>query len=306
IPKGINRPKKTMEISTSISPKDKVSSIIRKVIALYLVGFNTIRLKVKGERLPIERREEIKSSIRRMLVGTEIISDSKDEMVLQVLLSSPELSVSDALRRIAIIAVSMHKDAVDSLRDMNFELAKEVINNDDEIDRFSFYVIRQLKAAVEDEKMLREIDLDNPKDCLGYRLITKSAERVADHAVNIALNVLTIKNPIDDDIFKALNEMSSKAILEFEDAMISLFTKHYSLADEVVEKKKLIESYETELIGQIIRKKLDAETASTLRLIIESIKRTSEYGSDIAEVVLNLTALKPEQETDQSRDKNNI
>jgi hypothetical protein len=34
---------------------------------------------------------------------------------------------------------------------------------------------------------------------------------------------------------------------------------------------------------------VDAEDAPHLRLIIESIRRTAEYASDIAEVVLNLT-----------------
>ncbi len=296
IPKGVKKPEKTAEVSVSISSNDKTSSIIRRVIALYLVGYNTIHLRTMEERMPLERREEIRSFIRRMLVGTEIISDSKNEMTLQVLLSYPELSVADALRRISIIAVSMHKDSIASLRDINYELAREVVNTDDEVDRFSFYIIRQLKAAVEDERMLREIGLDNARDCLGFRLITKSAERVADHAVNIARNVLTIKKPIDGETFKALSDMSAQAILEYEDSITSLFTRDYTLADEVVERERQIESYENEAISQILRKKLNAETASTLRLIIESIRRTSEYGSDIAEVVLNLTALKSEQE----------
>lgn len=298
VPKGVQRPEKNIEVSITISSKDRVSSIVRKVIALYLVGFNTIRLKANEERLPLEQREEIKNSIRRMLVGTEIVSDSKNEMVLQVLLSTPELSVSDALRRIAIIAVSMHRDALASLKNLNHELAKEVTNTDDEVDRFSFYVIRQIKAAVDDDRMLKEIGLEDAKDCLGYRLITKSAERVADHAVNIAVNVLSIKKPIDSEIFDALNEMSAQAIQEFEDSITALFTKNYALADEVVEREHQIETCENEVISQILSKKLDAETTASLRLIIESIRRTSEYGSDIAEVVLNLTALKPEQGTE--------
>jgi hypothetical protein len=35
--------------------------------------------------------------------------------------------------------------------------------------------------------------------------------------------------------------------------------------------------------------KMDIEEAPYLRLIIESIRRTAEYASDIAEIVLNLT-----------------
>jgi phosphate uptake regulator len=220
-------------------------------------------------------------------------------MVLQVLLSYPELSVADALRRICVIAISMHKDAIASLENLNYELAKEVINTDDEMDRFSFYIIRQLKAAVEDDKILREIGLDNRRDCLGYRLITKSAERVGDHAVNIARDLLTVKTTVEDAIFKALSEMSSFALMEFEDAITSLFTRNYLLADEVVEKEIQIEKFEKDLINQILQKKLDAELTSSLRLIVESIRRTSEYGSDIAEIVLNLTALSQKEDSNK-------
>lgn len=291
IPKSVKKPEKVKEISVNISSNEKVNTIIRKVVSLYLVGYNTIHLKTKEEKIPLEQRDQIKIFVRRMLVGTEIIADSKNEMILQVLLSYPELSVADALRRISIIAISMHKDVLDSLKDMDRDLAKEVIRTDDEVDRFSFYIIRQLKAAVQDERIIREIGLGNPRDCLGYRLITKSVERVSDHAVNIANNILTIKNSVSEEILIYLNEMSSLALSCFEDSIHSLFTKDYSLADEIIERKSRIEDYETKIIGQILIKKYDAQTTSMLRLMIESVRRTAEYGSDIAEIVLNLTVL---------------
>ncbi|MHA2408482.1 MAG: phosphate signaling complex PhoU family protein [Candidatus Ranarchaeia archaeon] len=292
-PKSITRLEKNFEISIAISSKDKISQIIRKIVSYYLVGYTTIRIKTSEQRIPLEQRNKIKRFVRRMLVGTEIIADSKDYIALQVLLSYPELSVTAALRRTSIIAVSMHKDVMAALKDMDYELAKEVVVTDDEVDRFSFYIIRQLKAAVQDEKIIKEIGLSTPRDCLGYRLISKSVERVGDHAVNIARNILKIKMPIDHETFTALNEMSAHATLDVEDSVNALYTKDYNLADEVVERKKQIEGYEEKVIQKILDKKFDAETTSNLRLIVESIKRTAEYSSDIAEIVLNLISGDP-------------
>ena len=65
-----------------------------------------------------------------------------------------------------------------SLRENNVELAQEVIKSDDEVDRFSFYIVQQLKIAIKNEYLLKEIGLEEPRNCLGYRLI-KSVERVA-------------------------------------------------------------------------------------------------------------------------------
>jgi len=289
LPKGVKTKEENIEKTIYISSNDKTTSIIRKLISLYLVGYNTIQLKTKEERIPLEKRHKVKEFIRRMLVGTEIIADSKNEMDLKVLLSYPELPVADALRRIFIIAVSMHKDAMAALRDLNYELAEEVIKTDDEVDRFSFYIIRQLKAAVDNERIIKEIGLHNARDCLGYRLITKSTERVADHASKMASNALTITKHLDDETLRVLEEMSLLSIKTFQDAISSLFSKNYSLADEVVERKEQVENKEIKCKKQILNKKFDAETTSSLRLFVESIKRTAENGIDIAEVVLNLT-----------------
>jgi phosphate uptake regulator len=290
-PKSVKRSEKNSEISISISSKDKLSRIIREIISYYLVGFNRIRITTNEQRIQLEQRSKIKGFVRRLLVGTEIIADSKKHMTLQVLLNYPELSVTDALRRISIIAVSMHKDVIAALKDMNYELAEEVVVTDDEVDRFSFYIIRQLKAAVQDEKIINEIGLSTPRDCLGYRLISKSVERVGDHAVSIARNILKIKMSVDYKTFIALKEMSDHATLSFEDSINALYTKDYNLADEVVERKKQIECYEEKVIKMILNQQFDAKTTSDLRLIVESVKRTAEYSSDIAEIVLNLLSI---------------
>jgi phosphate uptake regulator len=42
----------------------------------------------------------------------------------------------------------MHKDAMSALTELNRELAKEVIKSDDEVDRFSLYVLRNLMMAI--------------------------------------------------------------------------------------------------------------------------------------------------------------
>jgi len=286
-PKELAKPTKLGEASITISQKDDPNTIMRKIVALYLVGYNFIGIKTKDERITSLQRNFIKDVTRRKLVGTEIIFDSPKEMRLQILLSYPELSVESALRRMCLIADSMHEDAMQALKDINKELAQDVIALDDEVDRFSLYIIRQLKAAVQSERTLKDIGLSNPRDCLGYRVIAKSVERIADHAVKIAENVLLLDEKIDDSVFKKISEMSSFAKSVFDDSIKSLYEKDYLLADNVVAKAKTVGSMENEAI-KFIAKKMEATTMSSLRMIMESIRRAAEYASDIAEIVLNL------------------
>jgi phosphate uptake regulator len=201
-PKELMKTTKPGEAILTVSQKDDPNAILRKIVALYLVGYSFIRIRTKDERITSLQRSLIKDQTRKKLVGTEIISDSPNEMGLQILLSYPELSVESALRRMCFIAASMHEDSIQALRDLDKELARDVMAFDDEVDRFSLYIIRQLKAAVQSEEVLKDIGLSNPRDCLGYRVIAKAVERIADHAVKIAENVLQMDEKLDDFVLR--------------------------------------------------------------------------------------------------------
>jgi phosphate uptake regulator len=221
-----------------------------------------------------------------MLVGTEIVTDTPSELTLQVLLSYPELSVQSALRRMCIITSSMHKDAIAALKELDHQAARGVITTDNEVDRFNLYIVRQLKMAIQNQRIIREIGLTNARDCLGYRLVTKSVERTADHAVNIAENVLMMKRRLSAEMLEKVEKMSAMSITMFETAMEALFKQDFNLAQGIIEKAKDVISLEKEIVGSF--QKTPTEENANLRLIIESIRRTAEYASDISEVVLNL------------------
>jgi phosphate uptake regulator len=181
----------------------------------------------------------------------------------------------------------MHKDAVQSLRERNRDLAEEVVKMDDEVDRFGFYIVRQLKTALRNPQIIKELGLDSPIDCLGYRLVAKSVERAADHAVLVAKNV--VKAPLNKQLLTGIQEISDFASMTFDMAMKSLYNRDYQMADAMLSKAGEIESLEAQAIGEISKSRLTSEDASSLRLVLESLRRITEYGSDIAEVVLNLT-----------------
>ena len=280
--------KKSSEALIKVSPSDNPNTIIRKAVAAYLVGYNMIRLKVQDhQQMTSRQRNTVKEFARRLLVGTEIVTDTPSELILQVLLSYPELSIQSALRRMCIITASMHKDALTALKDLDTQLAKSVISTDDEVDRFNLYVVRQLKMAIQNPRTIKEIGLKSARDCLGYRQVTKSVERSADHAVSIAENVLLLKQPIDEEILKNLEEMSNLAVSLFETAIESLFRLDFNLAESVIQKTKDVSFPMKEAL--LSSQRIGTEEVANLRLVIESLRRTAEYASDIAEIVLNMT-----------------
>jgi phosphate uptake regulator len=288
IPGEIVTKQKLDEATIKVAPKDNPGALTRKTVSAYLVGYNMIHIKPESQKqLSAKQRHEVKSFSRNMLVGTEIVTDTPEDLTLQVLLSYPELSIQSALRRMSIITASMHRDAITALKQLDNQQAKDITTTDNEVDRFNLYIVRQLKTAIQNPRIIKEIGLQNARDCLGYRLVTKSVERTADHAASIAYNVLQLKKPLEKELVEKLDSMSKIAVTMFETAIEALFRQDYDLADTIVEKTKDIIILEKGAVTS--SQKMDIEEAPYLRLIIESIRRTAEYASDIAEIVLNLT-----------------
>ena len=74
-PKFETRIQKKEDATIEIDAEED-SSIIRKLISLYFLGFKTINVKPKTGRLSPNQRNTEKEAVKRMLMGSEIISDS--------------------------------------------------------------------------------------------------------------------------------------------------------------------------------------------------------------------------------------
>ena len=274
-----------------IEPEEDTTSIVRKLISLYFLGFKIINVKPKAGRLKPAQRTAIKDAVKRMLMGTEIISDSTNGITIQVLVNLLELSVDGAFKRMIHLAKSMLSDAILAVKESNFELANEVIKTDDEVDRFGFYIIRQLKIAIQNEHMLKEMGFSNSRDCLGYRLVVKNIERTGDHAVLIANDLIEFKKPIRKEILEKIQEINDFAVGVLDDACLALFKGDYSQAEKTIKKSIDITKIEKKILNAT-KSLRDDEEVYRIRRVVENLKRIAEYASDIAEIVLNMNVEK--------------
>jgi len=282
------RKKEESEVATiEIEPEEDKSSVVRKLVSLYFFRFKIINIKPKIGRITPSQRVGIRDAVKKILMGSEITADSSGGITIQVLINLVELSVDAAFKRMMLLAKSMLDDALIAIKEGNEELAKEVINSDDDVDRFGFYITRQLAIAIENDHMLKEMGFDNARDCLGYRVVVKNVERLGDHAVRLSQDVLDYKIPIQGKNFDRIQEMSNYAISVMDDACLALFKKDYDQAEKSIESANNIQKYEKRILGNLkIRK--DEEEIFRIRKIVENVKRVAEYASDIGEIVLNM------------------
>jgi phosphate uptake regulator len=270
-------PKATIEYSHL----ESAESNLRILISNYLVGYDTIRLTTKKGFSAYDRKF-IKDSVRQKMIGLELVEESRNELVFQCLLNYNDLPLGRVIKNMYGLVHSMLEDSIVALRDHNTEIAEDIIQRDDDVDRFYFLSVRQLNAAIEDIELYEVIGIRNPQESLEYRLITKIIERIGDHAVRIAVNVLkmsSVVNP-DDPIFK-MAELSRKV---FENSMNLMTEEDLQTINKAVVEAKNISQFGVSLES---RESGDPDNIE-LSMVLESLRRAAEYSGDIAEIAINM------------------
>jgi len=268
-----------------IGKSDLKESIRRKIIAMYLSGYKTIEIKTKGIEIPTTHRSVIRDLVRTSLMGTEIIESSSEKIKLQILTHLAQLPFDVALKRMYMTAKNMHEESIEALNERDSEHADEVLKMDDEVDRFSLYLMRNLNLSLENVQVLLDSGLEKPSDCLGYRTVVKCVERIADHAGLIAKKVKYLKSPINKTILKEIGQISEESLIVFENSITALSKRDYDRAEKVASSVTKVIEKEKKLMDSL---KPDVDTA-IIKLILEDIRRTAEYSRDISEIVIDGT-----------------
>ena len=265
--------------------------LLRHFISYYLAGYDTIRITLG--RADGALRGFIREGIRRKLVGVEIIEESSGGILTQCLSGYVDLPLKKALERMAIIAGGMLTDSVSVLTGGGKSMADEVIERDDEVDRFYHFLLRQLNIAVRDRSVIQEIGLTSTRDCLGYRLVVKSAERVADHAAGIAAQAENLQN-LPEASVKKISEMTALSRKVFDSSISALLRLDGKMAEDAIAKTKDVIQMEGRLNSEALAPRMTGAQVASAKLMLEGIRRAAEYGSDIAEVAIDLTVAEPQ------------
>src|SRR5216684_3049299 len=284
---------KGAEVTLAPSKDHDREQILRIVVAQYLAGYDLIKI-----RFPIASRPDLRTYLReaarRMFVGSEIIEESKDELIVQCLSTYGDFPAPKVVSRMSLIAKLMLRDAVESLKNRDKALAEEVIRRDEEVDRFYLFIIRQLTMAVLNRSLILEIGLADPRDCLVYRVVSKSLERIADHATVIAKMSASIENPLPPRLVDEISKASDITINVLEDALKALAKSDGTLANNSIVSAEGVEREAENVMDKLFTFKLSQKSILAVRLALESLKRISEYSEDVAEMAINLTARRTE------------
>ncbi|KAB1187711.1 MULTISPECIES: phosphate uptake regulator PhoU [Haloferax] len=265
--------------------------LTRAVMTMYVSGFDIIALE--SGRITTDQRRTIREATQS-LVGLEVLEETRDRVVIRDLLDSSELSIHNAVTRMRLIALSMLEDAIAAIAEMDEDLAHDVIQRDDDVDRLWMVVSRIFRATLRTPKAAEELGL--PREvCFDYQSAARQLERIADHATKIAHLSLNFEQPVSEEIIAAIEELFEEAKKVVNGGMDALFAEDSNeaarLANEARESVQAIDE-RARKIDELLRD-LDPARAQLLGLIVDSVSRSADYGGNIAETALQKAAPTP-------------
>jgi phosphate uptake regulator len=257
-------------------------ALIRDMIAAYLAGSDII--EVKADRILAEQKNIIRSMCYK-LIGPEIIEETAKKVVIQDLLNPDEISIKKSVRRMYLISNSMNIDAIKAIKTLDSDLALDVDQRDDDVDRLFLLISKQFRSILRGARLpdAAETSIDEYHD---LRMAAGPIERIADHARKIAKVTSMLDEPIPDDIMEMIETTSEVSRKVVEDSIDALYNSDVELANQVIGRVERMSSMVNKLNAAIL--KINSYGAVVaLGTVVDSIDRTGDYDSNIAEIAIN-------------------
>ena len=257
--------------------------LFRLLVGVYIMGFSRIIIQTTRDRFEQPIKEVIDSFVK-ITIGTEIIEGTANKIIIKDLVNPKEMPFDKTIKQMYIKANDMHEDAVRALESADKILAQKVIDRDDDLDRLNWLVERQSHIVLRDVILCQKMNI-TLEDASNFQHISKSLERIGDHAVKIAQNVLKLDyEKIDKTLFESIMEASKISLELLNISLDAWLQKNIMLANENIESIKILTAacekitFNSENVGK---------NAVEIGYIIESIRRTGEYSADISEIIIN-------------------
>ncbi|GAA0304915.1 PhoU domain-containing protein [Halarchaeum salinum] len=267
-------------------------ALTRTVMTMYVSGFDVLVLE--ASRITSDQRRVVRNATQG-LVGLEVLEETSDRIVVQDLLDSSELSIHNAVRRMRLIARSMLDDAVTALRENDHDMAEDVIERDDDVDRLWFVVSRIFRGSLRSPRTAQEIGVTR-ETCFDYHSSARQLERIGDHAAKIANVALELDEPVPEGAADALDDLRADAADVVDTAMEALFADERDDATELANRAResvLGIDEHARALDDLLRD-LEPHEAQHLGLVVDSLSRCADYGGNVAETALQKAAPAPD------------
>ena len=246
----------------------------RLFISAYINGFDSVIVKGRN-MIDLETKDFVKNLTKRF-IGMEVVNEKTDMMQINSIVGSGALSVKSGLRRMSVVTTMMLEDSFKAFGSMNKKMCDDVVWRDNDVNRLSLFVVRRCHEILEG-RITGEAEKREVPDLL---LFSRTIERIADHAKSIASNTKNL-DVIDSDMKASIEDAGDSVVELFKEATNAFFKDDAEGANKIIDRARDMSAS----IRDLSYSKSVQKTPTAY--IIESIRRSFSYTSDLGEIVIN-------------------
>ncbi|OPY51252.1 MAG: PhoU domain protein [Methanosaeta sp. PtaU1.Bin060] len=255
--------------------------LVRQIIGCYVEGYRTI--EVTSGHMSSAQKKDLHQIVNK-LIGPEILEETINKVVIQDLLSSEELQAERALRRIKTVVKSMIQDSLAALLKGNKELAMDVIQRDNDVDRLNLLISRQFTEILRSGSVKQETL--NSITAFNYMQAASNLERIADHAHRIAEIISQGDCPLPDGLKEEISRMETVLGVLIDDSISHLLQTNSDKANELIDTTREIQR---QALGIANSSGIKDRSELLVRLVLSgSLERMLDYIMNIGELTINL------------------
>jgi len=275
------------EITFRIGQNEDEALITRRILGSFLNGYSGITL-ISERIFSIPQRKAVRNIAGKLFMRV-MESDSKG-MYIQSLMDESRASLEQAIQRMHLISHSMCEDVLNALKNRDVALAKSVFSLDDDVDQFSFFILRLLRKAAQNPVLANELRID-PLDCMDQQTLVYMMEHAADYSADIASHIIMLdgtQQKIPDDILELMFTAGTEAVDLYVKAVNTYFSKDVPISIEILKNQKRIEQFDREIASKAFTgKQKNAELVCAICSIRDDIKKIADCAANIAEIAIN-------------------
>jgi len=255
----------------------------------YIQGSSKISIK-SNKMIPADVKKRLKL-LRMDLPGVEVAEERADAISFQAIIDPAAFLLEALIEKTSSFSRHLQEDAVRSILDHDFQLAREVIERSKEALRHYRMTIRQVALASFSKTIARKVGVKNCRECVTFALIARDLNRLVYHSSSIAKQYLTLKGKakLSREILRTIEDTSNIVLEMQRNAVQAFLKKDVMLAIATMVRMSDARQKQEGLLTTILRQVKDADLAVALSHVARDLRRIAGYSVAIADDAMNRT-----------------
>jgi phosphate uptake regulator len=262
--------------------------LVRALTGVYLSGRNTIRVFSKKGLKP-HHLEQVRC-VAQNLTGLGIIEQTANEVIIHDILDPTKFPLENLIRHMFKIISFMQEILWNILEKFDHSLGGEITNLESEIDRVYWLTTRQLLLVVRDNTVGDKIGISSLSDAVGYTMIVKCLEEIADHYENFGK---TLSNAIGKGLRRNNRNLKDvkrcfKQIHKMTDTVLQiLLTSDILRANDLINDIEVVLNEIGETSKSLLEERKEEEHVVEINLMLQIFNEVARQNRNIVETVIN-------------------